>query len=90
MIYIPNEQRELRVWKVDQDGFARNGAEFTLYRYNNNGVLSEPAATGITGTVGERDGVLVFTPLPEKEADGRIKPGYAQIAWRAASIRPTT
>lgn len=34
MIYIPNDQRELRLWKVDQDGKGVNGAEFTLYTIN--------------------------------------------------------
>lgn len=80
LIYIPNEQRELRVWKVGDDGQGVNGAKFTLYR---DSACTDPAASGVTGTVGDRDGVLIFTPSPEKENDTTAKPGYAEIHWVA-------
>ena len=56
MIYIPNDQRELRLWKVDQDGKGVNGATFALYKDGNE------IATGDTATVDGRDGVLIFAP----------------------------
>lgn len=92
LLYIPNEQRELRVWKVDQDGKGVNGVTFTLYRavdvYDQDGNLAYAAgtvaATGVTATVDGRDGVLVFKP-PDRDKDGgystAAKAGYAWIGW---------
>lgn len=72
MIYIPNEQRELRVQKVDQDGRGLNGAVFGLYRDKD---CTQQAASGITATVDGQDGILVFKPqVPKLE-------GYAAMAW---------
>lgn len=78
MIYIPNDQRELRLWKVDQDGKGVNGAEFTLYKRNGeNG--EEVMATGTTATVDGRDGVLIFAPYV-----GEDKEGYVKVTWAKA------
>lgn len=68
-IYIPNERRELRVQKVDEDGRGVNGVEFTLTGPDGNTV------TGTTATVDGLDGMLIFRP------DAPTKDGYAQIAW---------
>lgn len=52
LVYIPNDQRELVVQKVDQDGNPLAGAKFTLYDGAN------PVASGTT----DSNGVLVFSP----------------------------
>ncbi|MCI8402037.1 MAG: fibro-slime domain-containing protein [Lachnospiraceae bacterium] len=72
LVYIPNEQRELRVWKVDQDGRGINGVEFTLY---GDPACQQKVASGTTGAVDGRDGVLVLAPYVE-EGDG-----YAKMEW---------
>ncbi len=73
MIYIPNDQRELRLWKVDQDGKGVNGATFALYKDGNE------IATGDTATVDGRDGVLIFAPYVEED-----KAGYVKVTWADA------
>ena len=80
LIYIPNEQRELRVWKVDENGEGINGVEFTLYNQNDDSA----AASGVTATVDGMDGVLIFRPLSEAAAEG-----YADMEW-ASSDRKST
>ena len=80
-IYIPNEQRELRVWKVDQNGIAVNGAEFQLVRMDNDKV----AASGITANVDGKDGVLIFKPSVPMKDDDTVKDGYAKIEWARTS-----
>lgn len=70
IIYIPNERRELRVWKVDENGKGVNGVKFTLYKDN------VPVTSGVTATVDDRDGVLIFRPGAEQNANG-----YADITW---------
>ena len=77
LIYIPNEQRELRVKKVDQDGKSVNGAEFGLYQATD-GAL---AAKGVTARVNGEDGVLIFQPGAPKDASGNVQAGYAEIGW---------
>lgn len=72
LIYIPNEQRELRVWKVDENGKGINDVEFGLYEDEN---CTKQVAYGTTGTVEGRDGVLVFAPYVQ-EGDG-----YAKMEW---------
>ena len=70
IIYIPNERRELRVQKVDEDGKGVNGVEFTLTGPDNSTI------TGTTAKVDGQDGVLIFRPdAPEN------KPGYARVTW---------
>ena len=85
LIYIPNEQRELRVWKVGDDGQGVNGAKFSLY--TDPGCTGTAVASGVTGHVGKgdsgRDGVLIFTPSPERENDV-VAPGYAEMRWAAS------
>lgn len=71
MIYIPNERRELRLWKVDEDGKGVNGARFALYQEDGTQV-----ASGVTATVDGRDGVLTFMPEPPAGKDG-----YAAVTW---------
>ncbi len=80
LIYIPNEQRELRVQKVDEDGTAINGAEFGLYDNNDREV-----AAGKTAAVNGQDGMLIFTPKPETEPDhATVKDGYAKMEWASS------
>lgn len=78
LIYIPNERRELRVWKVDQTGQPVNGVEFSIYA--NADCSGTPLATGRTANVGGRDGVLIFTPSPEMTGDS-VSPGYSRMMW---------
>ena len=52
LIYIPNEQRELRVLKVDQNGQAVNGVKFQIVCVSNDPAINGTvAATGITAKV---------------------------------------
>ncbi len=76
LIYIPNEQRELRVWKVDENGEGVNGAEFTLYNRND----GSAAASGVTAEVDGMDGVLIFRPLSEA-----APAGYANMEWASSA-----
>lgn len=78
LIYIPNERRELRVWKVDQTGQPVNGVEFSLFE--NADCTGTAIATGTTANVDGRDGVLVFTPSP-KMSGTSVSPGYSQMIW---------
>lgn len=84
MIYIPNDQRELRLWKVDQDGKGVNGAEFTLYKRNGENGEEVMATTGTTATVDGRDGVLIFAPYVEEG-----KEGYVKVTWAKADGNST-
>ena len=70
--------RELRVWKVDQNGNRRNGAEFALYK---DAALTDEVVRGVTGRVGDQDGVLIFTPSPEETETGETAAGYAKVLW---------
>lgn len=77
MIYIPNEQRELYVQKIDQNGRPINGAVFGLYADEE--CTGTPIASGRTARVNNQEGVLVFTPtIPAGERDGV---GYAEMVW---------
>ena len=77
-IYIPNERRELRVQKVDEDGKGVNGVKFTLTGPDNSTI------TGMTATVDGQDGVLIFRPdAPENT------PGYAQVKWAEVNSKYT-
>ncbi len=78
MIYIPNERRELQVWKVDQDGKGVNGAQFGLYMSED--CTGTPAAAGTTATVDGRDGVLVFSPSASENT-----PGQAKMVWAGST-----
>ena len=81
IIYIPNEQRELRVRKIDEDGKSINGATFTLYKNTGGNSTDNVAASGVTATVDGQDGVLIFMPSPPKDQNGNVLPGYAQMPW---------
>ena len=76
-VYIPNEQRELRVWKVDQDGKGVNGAVFGLFE--NRSCSGAPIATGTTATVDGRDGELIFAPYDSGQE------GHAKMEWENSS-----
>lgn len=79
-IYIPNEQRELRVSKVDQTGAGRNGATFALYDTLEKAQAADPAsavAQGETATVDGTDGMLIFEPTQGHRATA----GYADMIW---------
>ncbi|MCI8336707.1 MAG: LPXTG cell wall anchor domain-containing protein [Peptococcaceae bacterium] len=77
MIYIPNEQRELYVQKIDQNGRPVNGAVFGLY--DNEECAGDPVASGATARVNNQEGVLVFTPIiPDGVTAGQ---GYAEMVW---------
>lgn len=78
LIYVPNEQRELWVQKVTQDGVPLNGAVFGLY--TDKGCTKE-VARGTTGTVDGRDGLLIFSPRND-EGDG-----HAQVIWANTAER---
>ena len=75
-IYIPNERRELRVWKTDDEGKGINGAEFTLFDDEGNEITK-----GVTATIEGRDGVLILMPDPPKDDRGKVKQGYADARW---------
>lgn len=70
VINIPNEQRQLRVMKVDQNGTPVNGAEFALYKTAD--CSGAPVATGTTATVDGSDGMLIFDPAGDG-SDGRAR-----------------
>lgn len=79
VLYIPNEQRQLRVTKIDQNGNARNGAEFALYTSESDAQNdTNRVASGRTATVEGSDGMLIFEPLQSHESN---EEGYADIAW---------
>ncbi len=88
LIYIPNEQRELRIQKVDQDGKAVNGAMFSLYATKEDAQAGQnPVSTGVTAHVEGQDGVLIFKPQPRMNGSA-VANGYAKIEW--ASLPDTT
>ena len=83
LIYIPNEQRELRIQKIDQNGAPVENAQFALY--TNAQATGAPVSTGVT----DENGQLVFMPRPLREADGTtVSQGYAQVTWNPASDNP--
>ena len=68
LIYIPNERRELRVQKVDQDGQPLRGTQFGLFSDEG---CSVEVASGTT----DADGMLIFSPEAENSE------GHAQMVW---------
>ncbi|MEY8437145.1 fibro-slime domain-containing protein [Atopobiaceae bacterium 24-176] len=82
-IYIPNEQRELRVMKVDQTGTLRNGAVFALYGSRADAEANDPAralSQGTTATLDGTDGMLVFEPHEGHKA-AEDHGGYGDMTW---------
>ncbi len=73
LIYIPNEQRELRVWKIDQNGIGVNAVTFSLY--NDPECEGTPIATGVTANVDGIDGTLIFAPYSSNTQ------GHAKMEW---------
>ena len=71
LIYIPNERRELRVLKIDQDGEPLAGTVFGLF-FNDE---KTPRASGKT----DQNGMLVFSPAGDNTIDGQ-----AQAVWANA------
>lgn len=82
LIYIPNEQRELRIQKIDQNGDPVENAQFSLY--TNAQATGTPVATGVT----DENGQLVFMPRPLTDENGAVSKGYAQVTWNRASDNP--
>lgn len=82
LIYIPNEQRELRIQKIDQNGDPVENAEFALY--DNAQATGTPVARGVT----DENGQLVFMPRPLTDENGAVSQGYAQVTWKPASDNP--
>lgn len=76
-VYIPNEQRELWVMKVDQNGVPRNGATFGLFTAPE--CSGQPVARGTTASVNGQDGLLIFSPRDDNT------PGHARIVWASKS-----
>ena len=88
LIYIPNEQRELRVQKVDQNGQAVNGARFSLYASRSDAEAGQnPISTGVTANVEGQDGILIFKLQPQMNGSS-VADGYAKIQW--ANLSNTT
>lgn len=84
LLYIPNERRQLRVTKIDQNGVARNGARFALYASQADAEAGTGAvASGTTASVEGLDGMLVFEPLADGE---EARPGYADVKWPNVSF----
>lgn len=84
-IYIPNEQRELRVMKVDQDGNPRNGAVFALYGSRGDAEandVSQALASGKTASIEGADGMLIFEPHEGHSGHaGTLLDGYGDMVW---------
>lgn len=72
LIFVPNERRELRVLKMDEDGKPLERAQFTLYSDEG---CTVPAATGKT----DANGMLVFSPTGDSN-----KLGQAKMVWAKA------
>lgn len=84
LLYIPNERRQLRVTKIDQNGVARNGAEFSLFASEADAKAgTRPVAQGTTASVEGMEGMVIFEPLKGDEA-GRV--GYADVKWPNVSF----
>lgn len=81
VIYVPNEQRELRVRKVNESGKPIGGAVFALFNSSANAAAgTSTASNGVLafGTTG-RNGELIFraNALTDSESDY----GYAKMDW---------
>lgn len=79
VLYVPNEQRQLRVTKIDQNGMAKNGAEFALFNSEDDARNDRNRlAAGYTATVDGSDGMLIFEP---RQSHTETSDGYADMAW---------
>ncbi|MCI8332609.1 MAG: LPXTG cell wall anchor domain-containing protein [Clostridiales bacterium] len=83
-IYIPNEHREFRVQKVDENGNPLDGALFALFANEEDAKAasladySKALSSGTTATVGTMRGTLIFTTSHTDTASG-----YAHMDWPA-------
>lgn len=78
VLYVPNEQRQLRVTKIDQNGVAKNGAEFALFNSEDDARNDRNRlAAGYTATVDGSDGMLIFEP---RQSHTETSDGYADMA----------
>lgn len=79
VLYVPNEQRQLRVTKIDQNGVAKNGAEFALFNSEDDARNDRNRlAAGYTATIDGSDGMLIFEP---RQSHTETSDGYADMAW---------
>ncbi len=84
VLYIPNEQRQLRVLKIDQNGAPINGVQFALYDNEVRAAAGgdDYVSSGYTATVDGRAGTLIFEPRQSHDGgSGGSVPGYADMAW---------
>ncbi len=80
LIYIANEQRQLRVRKVDEDNNPVEGAEFTLtVDKTGREEIDKDAPESAKGVTNEK-GELVFAPGVGNS------PGYGDITWAQAAV----
>lgn len=88
LLYIPNERRQLRVTKIDQNGVARNGAQFSIFASEADAKAGTNAvASGTTATVQGMDGMVIFEPLHGNESG---LAGYADVKWPNVSFESGT
>ena len=84
-IYIPNEQRQLRVMKIDQNGTPRNGAVFALYGSYEDAQandITRALAQGETADVAGQSGTLIFEPREAHAShDDTVVAGYGDMIW---------
>lgn len=73
-IYIPNIQPELAVLKLDEQGNPLKGAQFTLYKSDNNTETGQ--MTKVTSGTTDANGVLVFS------ASGTDNAGSAKVTLK--------
>lgn len=91
VLYIPNEQRQLRVLKIDQNGSPVNGVRFALYDSAEKAAAggNDFVSSGYTATVDGRVGMLIFEPHQSHDTgSGESLPGYADMAWPFSDFSP--
>lgn len=80
VLYIPNMTRSLQVLKQDESGNPVEGAEFELLLRTVPAAGEEERLVSVAkGTTGN-DGTLMFSAEPEKNDNGTIKEGWAQVS----------
>lgn len=80
LVYIPNDQRELVVQKVDQDGKPLADAEFTLYNEDGTTPVTNEDGSVVSGTT-DQNGVLVFSPTGKNDGTA----GQAKMVWAGST-----
>ncbi|WP_276927384.1 DUF7601 domain-containing protein [Parvibacter caecicola] len=91
VLYIPNEQRQLRVVKVDQNGNRVNGVQFGLFASEEAAKAgTAPIAKGVTSLVEGQEGMLIFEPEESHTLHSEgFGNGYANMSWPAGSADGT-